>query len=126
MSELEIDNNGYKNKAKLVKDGYSRTFEVWQLVLPTLSKDEFIENLKWVCEDDQKDKASRGMALTPDGIAKLYYEYTDNGCKAHFTATKEEWTGARFRIPCFDDRYADFDGTILQRFKLDLSSKDNV
>ena len=126
MSELEIDNNDYKNKAKLVKDGYSRTFEIWQLILPTLSKDEFIDNLKWVCDDKQKEKVSRGMALTPDGIAKLYYEYSDKGCKAHFTDTKEEWTGARFRIPCFDDRYADFDGTILQRFKLDLSSKDNV
>ena len=126
MSELEIDNNGYKNKAKLVREGRSKTFAIWKFVFPFISEDEFIENLKWVCEDDHKNKASRGMALTPDGIAKLYYEYSDKGCKAHFTDTKEEWTGARFRIPCFDDRYADFDGTILQRFKLDLSSKDNV
>ena len=123
MSELVIDNNGYNRKAKLVREGRSKTFALWKFVFPFISEDEFIENLKWVCEDEKKDKASRGMALTPDGIAKLSYDYSG---KAHFADTKEEWTGARFRIPCFDDRYADFDGTILQRFKLDLSSKDNV
>ena len=123
MSELGIDNNGYNSKAKLVREGRSKTFALWKFVFPFISEDEFIENLKWVCDDEQKDKASRGMALTPDGIAKISY---DNNGKAHMTDTKEEWTGARFRIPCFDDRYADFDGTILQRFKLDLSSKDQI
>ena len=118
-----MNNNDYDHKAQLVREGRSRTFETWKFVQPSITKDEFIDNLKWVCEDEQKDKASRGMALTPDGIAKLSY---DNNGKAHMTDTKEEWTRARFRIPCFDDRYADFDGTILQRFKLDLSSKDQI
>ena len=126
MNRSDIDNNGYYEKAQLVKEGKSRIFAVWQSIMLSISRDEFISNLKWVCEDEQKDKASRGMALTPDGIAKLTYDHSGSVCKAHMTETKEEWKGARFRIPCFDDRYADFDGTILQRFKLDLSSKDNV
>ena len=36
------------------------------------------------------------MVLTPDGIAKLYYEYSDNGCKAHFTATREKRCAQQF------------------------------
>ena len=66
------------------------------------------------------------MGLTPEGITKLSYEYKGNTCEVRRTDTNEKWTGARFHIPCFDDRYADLDGTILQRFRLDLNSNDNV
>ena len=121
-----MNNNDYDHKAQLVRKGRSKTFALWKFVFPFISEDEFIENLKQVCAYEQKDKASSGMALTPDGIAKLSYDYGENGCKVHFTDTKEEWAGTRFRIPCFYDRYADFVGTFLQCFKLDQPSKDNV
>ena len=46
MSELVNDNNGYNRKAKLVREGRSKTFALWKFVFPFISEDEFIDNLK--------------------------------------------------------------------------------
>lgn len=56
--------NNFDIKVKLVESGKSEIFSKWQ-ELGLITKEEFIENLKWVCEDplDEKGKLTREIAL---------------------------------------------------------------
>ena len=56
--------NNIDIKVKLVESGKSKVFAKWQ-ELGLITKEEFIENLKWVCEDplDEKGKLTREIAL---------------------------------------------------------------
>lgn len=56
--------NNIDIKIKLVELNKSKVFAKWQ-ELGMITKEEFIENLKWVCEDplDEKGKLTREIAL---------------------------------------------------------------
>lgn len=56
--------NNIDIKIKLVELGTSEVFAKWQ-ELGLITKEEFIEALKWVCEDplDEKGKLTREIAL---------------------------------------------------------------
>lgn len=56
--------NNIDIKVKLVESGKSKVFAKWQ-ELGLITKEEFIENLKWVCEDplDEKGRLTREIAL---------------------------------------------------------------
>lgn len=56
--------NNIDIKIKLVELGKSEVFAKWQ-ELGLITKEEFIEALKWVCEDplDEKGKLTREIAL---------------------------------------------------------------
>lgn len=56
--------NNIDIKIKLVESGKSEVFAKWQ-ELGLITKEEFIDNLKWVCEDplDEKGKLTREIAL---------------------------------------------------------------
>ena len=61
---MEKTTNNFDIKVKLVESGKSEIFSKWQ-ELGLITKEEFIENLKWVCEDplDEKGKLTREIAL---------------------------------------------------------------
>ena len=61
---METTTNNIDVKIKLVELGKSEVFAKWQ-ELGLITKEEFIENLKWVCEDpfDEKGKLTREIAL---------------------------------------------------------------
>lgn len=61
---METTTNNIDVKIKLVELGKSEVFAKWQ-ELGLITKEEFIEALKWVCEDplDEKGRLTREIAL---------------------------------------------------------------
>lgn len=72
--------NNIDIKVKLVESGKSKVFAKWQ-ELGLITKEEFIENLKWVCEDplDEKGKLTREIALkiSPDMEEKIFSDMSN-------------------------------------------------
>ena len=59
----------YYGKEKTVKAGESKIFSDWKRLVPTLTEDEFLVNLRWVCEDmcengDGTGRLTREIGLT--------------------------------------------------------------
>lgn len=115
MSNFEI-------KKKIVLSGNSRIFNDWA-AHSTITQDEFISALEWLCNDplDDKGRLTREIALAPDRIVKLrrsydrfgmtaFYEFpTNNGMSGNIGWL---WSGEKFP-----------DGFI---HKISLSAKDRV
>ena len=114
--------NNFEIKKKIVLAGSSRIYADWA-AHSTITMDDFISALQWVCEDalDENGKMTREIALAPDRIVKLrrandhsgmtaFYEYpSDNGGTGSIGAL---WSGERFQ-----------DGFIR---KICLSAKDRI
>lgn len=114
--------NNFEIKKKIVLSGGSRIFNNWA-AHSTITLDEFISALEWVCADpmDDNGKMTREIALAPDRIVKLrrindrfgmtaFYEFpSDNGGNGTLGAL---WGGAMFH-----------DGFV---HKISLSAKDRV
>lgn len=115
-------NNFFETKKKIVLAGDSRIFNDWA-AHSTITTDEFISALKWLCEDsmDENGKLTREIALAPDRIVKLrrsndrfgmtaFYEFpSDNGGTGTLGSL---WGGEKFP-----------DGFIR---KISISAKDRV
>lgn len=115
---------------KIIDFGRSEVFENWKTLAP-ITKDDFLDALRWLCEDPQdggvaKDKMTREIGLTPDGIVKLSRSYGACGICAFYDQDGKLWGGRTFRIPCDDPRYADEDGKIDVNLHLSLSCRDRI
>lgn len=96
----------FETKKKIVLAGNSRIFNDWA-AHSTITMDEFISALQWLCEDalDENGKLTREIALDPDRIVKLrrvndglgmttFYEYpSDNGGTGSLASL---WNGEKF------------------------------
>lgn len=133
VNEWELKTKFYFDvKKKIVLSGESKVFAEWQKFVPTLTEQEFIKNLEWLCSDplDEQGRLTRRIGLTPQGIVHLkslnglvtsFVMYPENGERVVPT-----WNGAHFRVPCDNPNYADKDGMISQFFKIYLSARDRV
>ncbi|WP_462333624.1 hypothetical protein [Limosilactobacillus oris] len=98
--------NKFDTKKKIVENGGSKIFNNWNEKFG-ISKDEFIENLKWVCEDpanghstvtNKNDGLTREIAIDAnhdaivraecmsmsDEARKMFGQsYDENKCEAH-------------------------------------------
>lgn len=133
--------NSIEIKRKIVQSGGSKIYKDWQELVPSLTQDDFVEALEWVCEDAGENgngtgKLTREIGLTPTGIVRIkrvngltttMYRL-DNG---------KLWSGATFNVPCtekfvkdaekaIENGYADADGNIKLNYKLSLSAADRV
>lgn len=48
--------NNYEIKEKIVKAGNSKIFKNWKENVPEISEKDFLEALRWVCEDPRNEK----------------------------------------------------------------------
>ena len=132
--------NDFEIKRKIVIDGKSEIFSSWHEVVTTLTAEEFLENLKWVCDDPCENgdgMLTREIGLTTSGIVRINRVY-DRGLTIMYRADNGElWEGDFFKVPCIEkyvknaDKakrmgYADSDGMITIRFKPSISARDRI
>ena len=105
----------YEIKKHIVESGGSKVFNAWHELVPSLTKEEFVENLKWLCEDPCAEYgnegiiASRSIGLTPEGIIHLQKKYPKVGPASYFTEDGKRWEGSTFDVSC-DEREKEFLG----------------
>lgn len=132
--------NNFEIKKNLVLEDKSRIFANWKKVVPTLTKEEFIANLEWVCKDpcengDGTGRLTREIGLTPNGIihisrinniiTTMYRE--DNGllwCGEHFTLPIEKCIINSEQAKKMG--YADKNGMVTVVQKISLSARDQI
>ncbi len=129
--------NAFTAKEKIVLKGDSEVFKNWQKLASwqgyKLTAEEFLENLKWVCEDpfDEVGRLTREIGLTKSGIVKLKRIHS-NGlcifCKITEIANglHKNWFGDTFKTPCDNPNFADKDGMYSTQLKIGLSARDRV
>lgn len=134
--------SNFNIKKKIVENGNSRIFKEWCMVLPTLTKEEFLENLRWVCDDPTTDgkrtgKVTRDIGLTPNGIVHINRSIDVWYTVLYRADTHELWNGCYFHVPCEkpfvkdpeDWRrrgYINTDGTVSIKFNLRLNLIDRI
>lgn len=83
--------NNIDIKIKLVKSGKSQVFAKWQK-FGLVTEEEFIENLKWVCEDplDKNGKLTREIALeiSNDMREKIFSDMSGGKFGRKYDSTK--------------------------------------
>lgn len=133
--------NGFEIKKRLVLEGKSEIFAKWQELVPSLTVEEFIENLEWLCadtreNDDGSGRLTREIGLTTKGIVKIKRV---NGWMTimYRLDTHERWMGDWFVVPCIEKfvknadnaikmGYADENGKIRLHYKISLSCADRI
>ena len=56
VAHLLYSLNNYEIKEKIVKAGNSKIFKNWKENVPEISEKDFLEALRWVCEDPRNEK----------------------------------------------------------------------
>lgn len=135
--------NNFETKKNIVKNGNSKVFADWKKIVSTLTKEEFLTNLQWVCEDpstkeDGSGLLTREIGLTKSGIVKLDRKYSDDFtlCTFYDRETGKFWNGDTFKVPCTEEYVKNSDevikmglddcGFIMLNYKISLSAKDRV
>lgn len=117
--------NNFEIKEKIVRSGNSKIFENWRSLVPTITMQDFLDALAWVCEDVETGRLTREIGLTKEGIVKIRRIN-----KAIVTMYRMDnnmnWNGDNFRIPCDNPDFADKDGKIWTNLKISLSARDRV
>lgn len=127
----------YEIKEKIVRKGESKIFANWKELVPALTEDEFLENLRWVCDDpcengDGTGRLTREIGLTKDGIVHLWRA---NGLITVFRRKDGSlWSGDVFTVPFTEkfiknaDKHKKQYGceTIDILYKIGLSARDRV
>lgn len=110
----------------MILGGNSRVFKDWA-ARSTITADEFLENLEWVCNDplDEKGRMTRDIGLTPTGIVKLQRVYDAHGLVSFYLG-KERWDGAFFERPAIENERPLYGDIIREHQKIGLSCKDRV
>ena len=92
----------YEIKKHIVESGGSKVFNAWHELVPSLTKEEFVENLKWLCEDPCAEYGN-------EGIIHLQKKYPKVGPASYFTEDGKRWEGSTFDVSC-DEREKEFLG----------------
>lgn len=122
--------NHFDIKKRIVESGNSTIFAQWQRFCPSLTKEKFIENLKWLCEDPGIEingtmKMLRELGLTPTGIIHINRCYYEDGSFSGFYHDGKLWNGSYFKTYWPDKRYS-VDGEIKVLYRICLSPADRV
>ncbi len=91
-----INMHNYDIKEKIVRNGGSEVFQNWHS--KGVSMEQFLEGLKWVCEDPEKDfgdgimRLTRELGCKPNGeLVKLRRVCDKNGNFYGFYEIKTNW-----------------------------------
>lgn len=123
--------NNYDIKEKIVKSGGSKILKNWQQLCGwndySLTEGEFLEALKWVCEDpiDEYNRLTREIGLTKKGIVKLKRVWDKGLCLMYHIDTKELWGGDCFKTPCDNPDFAP-NGFYVTNYKISLSAIEKI
>lgn len=126
----------YEVKKRLVQEGKSTVLTAWKELVPSLTEEEFLKNLEWLCADPRENgdgktgRLTREIGLTSQGIVHLT-RHNDWLTSFYRDDTNELWTGDFFKIAADKNKavkigYADTDGMITQHAKISLSAEDRV
>ena len=120
----------YEISEKIVKNGESRVFKNWKEKCPNLTEGEFLDNLKWLCEDPRTEdgKLTREIALSESGIVRLKRAYGVDGL-CTFYKNGLSWGGEIFHVEPRNEHekmFAEADGKISILCKISLSAMDRV
>ena len=116
----------YEIKKKIISSGNSRVFKLWKEILPDLTEETFLSELKWLCDDtlDENRRLTRELGLTKKGIVRLKRH------NALLTTIRYEsgelWEGDSFYLPCSNPDFADENGMIWENHKISLSANDDI
>lgn len=112
--------NNFDHKIKTLEAGKSKVFNNWHKMYG-ISKEEFIENLKWVCEDlghvesysgpdsglereiaidanhDAQVRADN-MALEGENRGKFSQPYDESKCEAHIVKLQRKYVDETVRV----------------------------
>lgn len=115
---------------KIVDAGNSKVFENWKALAP-ITKGDFLEALRWICEDPETggatgDKMTREVGLTPKGVIKLNRAYGIDDTCAFYDQDGSRWEGAVFHVPCDNQDFADGDGMYAANLVLSVSCRDRI
>ena len=121
--------HGYTTKKLLIDTNKSNVFNKWKYIAP-ISKADFLDSIKWICEDKSPDEKcyTKAIALTPNGIIKLTATHSVTGYN-FFDENGKKFSGAYFKRKAVTDKeklFADENGEISSFCKIILSSKDRV
>lgn len=127
-------NFNFELKKRLIEEGNSEVFKSWKALVPSLTEEEFIDNLRWLCHDQRENgdgtgQLTRAIGLTAKGIVHLTRQ---NGwvTALYREDTKKLWTGDFFRVQsdakAIKMGYADKDGTIVMNANISLCAEDRV
>lgn len=125
--------HNYELKRRIVQEGKSKVFIAWKKLVPSLTEEEFIENLRWLCHDQRENgdgtgRLTREIGLTSQGIVHLTRQ-NDWLTSFYRDDTNELWTGDFFKIKIAADKNKAVkiaDGMITQHAKISLSAEDRV
>ena len=126
--------HNFENKKRLVEEGKSKIFSAWKNLVPSLAEEEFIENLRWLCNDKRENgdgtgRLTREIGLTSQGIVHLTRQ-NDWLTSFYREDTKELWSGDFFRVKADEKAikmgYADKDDMTTVNVKISLCAEDRV
>lgn len=93
---IELSNYNFEIKKKIVENNGSKIFKSWQ-EHSTITKEDFLSALQWLCDDPNKEHPIREIGLTPTKIIKLYRVRDSLGFVSFFEwETHKRWEGAFF------------------------------
>lgn len=104
-----MNKNNFEIKKKIVLAGGSKIFKNWS-EHSTITMDDFLEALEWVCEDefDEKNRRIRWIGLEPDRIVKLKAIYGEDGFSSYAKIEDLEiggWYIPRWEGKFFEDGF---------------------
>lgn len=119
--------NNFDIKKRLVLEGRSQIFKNWA-EHSNITAEEFLENLKWVCDDplDEKGLMTREIGLTPTGIVKLQRVNSTLLGFEGFYLDGMHWGGASFERQSTEAEKPFYGDTIKEWEKISLSCKDKI
>lgn len=122
-------NNAFLAKSKCIFSGKSDIFKNWS-ENSSITVDDFIENLEWVCDDtlDEKGRMTREVALTPTGIKKLKRVYDSHGICSNIDESGKLWEGENFPFTVTTEEEKRKYGTapIMNYRKICITCKDKI
>lgn len=130
-NHYDENTNNFVIKERLVKSNRSKILSNWQQLCSwngyDLSMEEFLENLKWVCEDpmDEYGGLTREIGLTKNGIVKIKRVRDKGLCLMYRLDNNMNWWGDCFRTPCDKNAFAP-DGWWSSNYKISISARDRI
>lgn len=124
----------FEIKRRLVVEDKSKIFTAWKELVPSITKEDFIENLEWLCNDPREygngeGRLTREIGLTTKGIVHLTRQ---NEWLTTFYRedNKELWGGDFFTVKGDEKAVkmglADKNGMVFVRRKISLSAEDRI
>jgi len=129
--DYEVKNKfNFHVKEKIVKEGKSKILEEWQ-TLSSITDDDFLEALKWVCDDPanggpSKNSLTRRIGLSATKVVKLHCSWLEDEAGVVFYKDGFYWGGESFEVDCDNPDFSDKNGKASHIFKIYINARDKI